>query len=61
LNWCASNLIAVKDGNLNMKPDKKRSPDKIDDMAALLMAIGLSMPTAVQDDASDFISNPVIG
>ena len=61
LNWCASNLIAVKDGNLNMKPDKKRSPDKIDDMAALLMAIGLSMPTAGQDDASDFISNPVIG
>ena len=61
LNWCASNLIAVKDGNLNMKPDKKRSPDKIDDMAALLMAIGLSMPAAVQDDASDFISSPVIG
>jgi len=61
LNWCASNLIALKDGNLNMKPDKKRSPDKIDDMAALLMAVGLSMPTAVQDDASDFISNPVIG
>jgi len=61
LNWCASNLIAVKDGNLNMKPDKKRSPDKIDDMATLLMAIGLSMPTAVQDDASDFISSPVIG
>lgn len=61
LNWCASNLIAVKDGNLNMKPDKKRSPDKIDDMATLLMAIGISMPTAVQDDASDFISSPVIG
>lgn len=61
LNWCASNLIALNDGNLNMKPDKKRSPEKIDDMAALLMAVGLSMPTAVQDDASDFISSPVIG
>lgn len=62
LNWCASNLIAVKDGNLNMKPDKKRSPDKIDDMSTLLMAIGLSMPAASQaDDAGDFIASPVIG
>lgn len=61
LNWCASNLIAVKDGNLNMKPDKKRSPDKIDDMATLLMAVGLSMPVAVEDDASDFLASPVIG
>ena len=62
LNWCASNLIAVKDGNLNMKPDKKRSPDKIDDMSTLLMAIGLSMPAACQgDDAGDFIASPVIG
>lgn len=62
LNWCASNLIAVKDGNLNMKPDKKRSPDKIDDMSTLLMAIGLSMPSASQgDDAGDFIASPVIG
>jgi len=61
LNWCASNLIAVKDGNLNMKPDKKRSPDKIDDMATLLMAVGLSKTVAVEDDARDFLASPVIG
>ena len=42
LNWCASNLIARRDQNLNMAPDKKRSADKIDDMAALLMAIGVN-------------------
>jgi phage terminase large subunit-like protein len=42
LTWCASNLVARKDANLNMAPDKKRSADKIDDMAALLMAIGIS-------------------
>lgn len=42
LNWCASNLIARRDDNLNMAPDKKRSADKIDDMAALLMAVGVS-------------------
>lgn len=42
LAWCASNLVARRDQNLNMAPDKKRSADKIDDMAALLMAIGIS-------------------
>jgi len=41
LAWCASNIIARTDANMNMAPDKKRSPDKIDDMSALLMAMGL--------------------
>lgn len=41
LNWCASNLVARRDVNLNMAPDKLKSPDKIDDMSALLMAIGV--------------------
>lgn len=60
LNWCASNLIALKDGNLNMKPDKKRSPDKIDDMAALLMAVGLAQAgeDSDQGNMSDWLSNP---
>lgn len=43
LNWNASNVIARRDDNLNMAPDKKKSPDKIDDMCALLMAIGVLM------------------
>ena len=43
LTWCASNLVARTDQNLNLAPDKKRSPDKIDDMVALLMAIGVSL------------------
>lgn len=42
LNWCASNLIARQDMNENMAPDKKKSADKIDDMAALLMAVGVA-------------------
>lgn len=41
LNWCASNIISRRDQNMNMAPDKKKSADKIDDMAALLMAIGV--------------------
>ena len=41
LGWCASNLVSRTDQNLNTAPDKKRSADKIDDMTALLMAVGL--------------------
>lgn len=43
LRWCASNIIARRDMNLNMAPDKKKSADKIDDMATLLMAIGVGL------------------
>ncbi len=40
LSWCASNLVLKTDDNLNKAPSKKRSAEKIDDMCALLMAIG---------------------
>jgi phage terminase large subunit-like protein len=40
LTWCASNMVARTDPNLNTAPDKKRSAEKIDDMCALLMGIG---------------------
>lgn len=40
LNWCASNIVAKTDQNMNTAPDKKKSSDKIDDLVALLMAIG---------------------
>jgi phage terminase large subunit-like protein len=43
LQWCASNIVARKDVNLNMAPDKRKSAEKIDDMCALLMALGISM------------------
>jgi len=42
LNWCASNLVARTDANMNTAPDKKKAPDKIDDMVALLMAVGMA-------------------
>lgn len=45
LTWCASNIIARKDINLNMAPDRKQAPDKIDDMAALLMSIPVLLET----------------
>lgn len=40
LNWCAANVVARRDENLNMAPDRKRSADKIDDAVAFFMAIG---------------------
>lgn len=43
LRWCASNLVARRDVNLNMAPDKRNSAEKIDDMCALLMGIGVSL------------------
>jgi len=43
LNWCASNIVAKRNENLNMSPDKKKSADKIDDMVALLMAVGMTV------------------
>jgi phage terminase large subunit-like protein len=42
LNWCASNITARTDVNMNMAPDKKGAPEKIDDMVSLLMAIGVA-------------------
>lgn len=59
LNWCASNIVARRDQNLNMAPDKKRSADKIDDMAALLMAIGVSGQVE-SVDLDSFLSDPLV-
>lgn len=48
LNWCASNVVARRDVNLNMAPDRKNSADKIDDMSALLMAVGISIQPEIE-------------
>lgn len=61
LSWCAANLVPRRDVNLNMAPDKRRSADKIDDMTALLMAVGVSLTPEADASLADFISNPVIG
>jgi len=48
LNWNASNVVARKDVNENIAPDKSKSHEKIDGYVALLMAYGLL--TAQPDD-----------
>lgn len=61
LRWCASNVVPRHDQNMNMAPDKKRSPDKIDDMAALYMAVGVALSDVEEGDMGGFLNNPVIG
>lgn len=62
LNWCASNIVARRDQNMNMAPDRKRSADKIDDLVALLMAIGamLDQQEEKPDHFDDFLSDPLV-
>lgn len=57
LNWCASNLVPRKDANLNMAPDKARSADKIDDMAALLMAFGRALVIPENGDIDNWLKS----
>jgi phage terminase large subunit-like protein len=40
LNWSMANVVPRFDANLSMSPDKKRSPDKIDDACAFFMSVG---------------------
>lgn len=49
LNWCASNLIARTDANMNTAPDKKKAPEKIDDIVAMLMAIGVALGNEAEE------------
>jgi hypothetical protein len=44
-----------------MAPDKRKSPEKIDDITALLMAIGLSIPADCNEDGNmdDWLNDPV--
>ena len=61
LAWCASNLVARTDVNMNTAPDKKKSVEKIDDMVALLMAIGISIAGDGQAGMEDWLKRgPVI-
>lgn len=43
LRWNANNCVAYTDANGNMRPDKKKSIDKIDGIAALIMAHAVAM------------------
>ena len=43
LRWMASNVVVKMDPAGSMKPDKERSPEKIDGIVAAIMALGRAM------------------
>ena len=58
--WMASNLRVSMDAAGNVKPDKKKSMDKIDGMSALVTAMSVAMtaeaaPRSAYDDGHDLI------
>lgn len=59
LRWCAANLVVRKDENDNLAPSKKRSADKIDDVVALIMAIGAISLEPAEPDISGFLASPI--
>lgn len=60
LAWCASNVVPRRDTNLNMAPDRSRSADKIDDMVALLMAIGRWTVAPDDEGIDSWLKNPLV-
>ena len=60
LTWCASNIVARMDQNMNMAPNKQKSADKIDDMTALLMAVGTMVSEEKEENIDGFLNDPLI-
>jgi phage terminase large subunit-like protein len=54
LRWMASNLVVKLDDNNNMKPDKRRSAEKIDGIAATVNALALAL-AAAPDAGSSYL------
>ncbi len=52
MRWMASNLSIYQDANDNMRPDKKKSADKIDGMVALIMAMAIAQKQPQQPKVS---------
>lgn len=56
LTWHMANVVPTYDSNMNVKPSKQRSPDKIDGACALFMAFGCAA-LAQPDDPSEFFAS----
>lgn len=60
LRWNVSNVVPSYDSNMSIKPDRKRSADKIDGACALFMAFGLAIAEQDEGDAAGFFAAPII-
>jgi phage terminase large subunit-like protein len=59
LRWNMANVVPTYDSNLNVKPDRKRSADKIDGACALFMCFGLAIGEKETGDRAGFFAAPV--
>lgn len=60
LRWNVANVVPSYDTNMNVKPDRKRSADKIDGACALFMCYGLAVAQREDGDEGGFFSAPVV-
>lgn len=60
LTWNAHNLVATRDEAGNLKPDKRRSREKIDGMVALLMALDRGMRHDTEEEQSVYETRGVL-
>lgn len=59
LTWNMANVVPIHDTNMNIRPDRKRAPDKIDGACALFMAFGVAQVADVNANAAGFFAHPV--
>lgn len=55
LTWCASNVVVEMDAAGNIKPNRKKSTEKIDGIVAMAMAIGRILEKKPGEEIGFFI------
>lgn len=59
LTWNMANVVPIHDTNMNVRPDRKRSADKIDGACSLFMAFGLAQVGDANANADGFFKAPI--
>jgi phage terminase large subunit-like protein len=59
LTWCASNVIVESDAADNIKPNRKRSKEKIDGIIALIIALSRSILDR-EDERPEYLSSGML-
>lgn len=58
--WMAANAATVQDANGNIKPAKDKSSEKIDGIAAAVIAIGMTLGDGAPTSVGDWASQPMM-
>ncbi len=60
LKWMASNTVVQQDAAANIKPNKEKSPEKIDGIVMTIMALGLAITTPPEEPSVYESRGPII-